>query len=281
MTPDPSAAGSAAGATTADPFEQFKANQRAGWAFFGPLATFTTTAAARLVRFAGVKSGQRVLDVGSGTGVVAVTAARTGASVTGSDLTPELLAQAKENAAIAGVEVTWKEADVEQLPFKDGEFDVVLSQFGHMFAPRPEVALREMLRVLKPGGTIAFSTWPPDHFIGRMFILTARYAPPPPPGVAPPVQWGEPTIVRERLGDKVKDLTFDRDLMTINALSPQHVRFVTERTAGPIIKMIESLQGTDPAKLAEFRREYDALTAQYFEGNTVRQSYLMTRAVKV
>ncbi len=280
MTPDSRTPSSAPGATTADPFEQFKANQRAGWAHFGPLAAFTTPAAARLVRFAGVKAGQRVLDVGSGTGVVAITAARLGAKVSGADLTPELLAQAQENAGIAGVEVAWKEADVEHLPFEDSAFDVVLSQFGHMFAPRPEVAIGEMLRVLKPGGTIAFSTWPPDHYIGRMFILVARYAPPPPPGVSPPVQWGEPTIVRERLGDKVKDLAFDRDFMTIFALSPQHLRFVSERTAGPVIKMIEALQASDPAKLTEFRREFDALVAQYFEGNTVRQSYLMTRAVK-
>jgi len=280
MTPESRTAGNPAGAATADPFEQFKANQRAAWAHFGPLAMFTTQAAARLVRFAGVKAGQRVLDVGSGTGVVATTAARIGAKVTGSDLTPELLAQAKENADIAGVDVTWKEADVEHLPFGDAEFDVVLSQFGHMFAPRPEVAVSEMLRVLKPGGTIAFATWPPDHYVGRMFILVGRYAPPPPPGVSPPVQWGEPTIVRERLGDKVKDLAFDRDLMTIFALSPQHVRFVSERTAGPVIKLIETLQGTDAAKLAEFRREFDALVAQYFELNTVRQSFLMTRAIK-
>src|SRR5258706_11379980 len=107
MTPDSRTPSSAPGATTADPFEQFKANQRAGWAHFGPLATFTTPAAARLVRFAGVKAAQRVLDVGSGTGVVAITAARVGASVTGSDLTPELLAHAKENADIPGDEIAW------------------------------------------------------------------------------------------------------------------------------------------------------------------------------
>jgi len=277
MTPNPQTAGAA----SADPFAQFKASQRAGWAHFGPLASFTTPTAAKLVKFAGVKAGQRVLDVGSGTGVVAITAARVGAKVTGSDLTPELLAQAKESAAIAGVDIAWKEADVEQLPFADGEFDVVLSQFGHMFAPRPDVATSEMLRVLKPGGTIAFSTWPPDHFIGSMFILTARYAPPPPPGVSPPVQWGEPTIVRERLGDRVKDLVFDREFMITNALSPEHVRFVMERTAGPVIKLLEVLTASDPAKLAEFRREQDALTTQYFEGNQVRQSFLMSQAIKI
>lgn len=269
-----------AGAALSDPFVQFKANQREGWSHFGPLAVFTTPPAARLVRFAGITAGQRVLDVGSGTGVAAITAARLGATVTGSDLSPELLEQARENSHISGAQVEWREADVEALPFADGEFDVVISQFGHMFAPRPEVATAEMLRVLKPGGRIAFSTWPPDHFTGRMFALTARYAPPPPAGAASPVLWGEPGIVRERLGDAVRDLVFERDLMMINTLSPQHVRFVTERTAGPVRKLAEALTVSDPARLEEFRREYDALATQYFEMNTMRQSYLMTRAFK-
>jgi len=268
-------------APNADPFAQFKAAQRAGWAHFGPLAVFTTQCAARLVRFARVKAGKRLLDVGSGTGVVAVTAARLGAAVTGSDLTPELLEQARENAVIAGVDVEWREADVESLPFDDAQFDVVTSQFGHMFAPRPDVALSEMLRVLKPGGTIAFSTWPPDQFVGKSFSLTARFAPPPPPGAAPPVEWGEPAVIRERLGAAFRDVTFERDLMEVNTLSPQHVRFVLERTAGPILKLVEALETSDPARLAEFRREFDALAEDYFEMNTLRQSYLMTRAVKV
>ncbi|MEP7028681.1 MAG: class I SAM-dependent methyltransferase [Candidatus Eisenbacteria bacterium] len=277
MTPDPKSTG---GATAADPFEQFKATQRASWASFGPLAMFTTPPAARLVRFAGVVAGQRLLEVAGGTGVVAVTAARLGAKVTGSDLTPELLEQARANAEIAGVEIEFHEADVEHLPFGDSQYDVVLSQFGHMFAPRPEVAVAEMLRVLKPGGTIAFSTWPPEHFIGRMFALTARFAPPPPPGVASPVLWGEPPIVRERLGDRVTNLTFDRDFMSTSALSPRHARHRSENSAGPVMKLVESLQANDPAKLAEFRREFDALAAEYFEMNAVRQAYLMSRGTK-
>jgi len=242
---------------------------------------FTTPAAARLVRFAGVRPGQRVLDVACGTGVVAVTAARLGARVTGADFTPELLAQARESSSIAELNVDWNDADVEQLPFADQEFDVVLSQFGHMFAPRPAVAVAEMLRVLKPGGTIAFTTWPAESLVGRTMALTMRYLPPPPPGVAPPLQWGDPAIVRERLGAAVRDLTFDRDTMVVYTLSPQHQRWTSERTAGPTLKLVQTLAATDPAKLAEFRREFDAIVGDFFEMNTTRQTYLMTRSVKV
>jgi SAM-dependent methyltransferase len=264
-----------------DPFEAFKAAQKLGWAHFAPLEVFTTSVAAQLVKHAKVRAGQRALDVGCGTGVVAVTAARLGARVTGLDLTPALLERARENSQIAGVGIDWREGDVENLPFDDGAFDVVLSQFGHIFAPRPEVAVAQMLRVLAPGGTIAFATWPPELFTGRMFMITARYAPPPPPGVAPPPQWGDPAIVSERLGGAVKDIVFDRATMRVPALSPQHFREKFERTAGPVIKVVESLSASDPAKLAAFRAEYDALIVEYFEENTVRQDYLLTRASKV
>ncbi len=248
--------------TNTDPFAQFKEAQRQGWAFFSPLEAITTGPAARLVRQANVHAGQRVLDVACGTGVVAVTAARLGARVTGLDLTPELLARARENSSIANVEVEWHEGDAEQLPFEDSTFDVVLSQFGHMFAPRPDVAVAEMLRVLKPGGTMAFSTWPPELFVGRTFMLVGRYSPPPPPGVSPPPLWGDPTVVRERLGAAVKDIVFDRDRMLVPTLSPEHHRVNFEKTVGPVIKLVEMLSPTDPARLAQFRREYDALVKE-------------------
>jgi len=263
-----------------DPFAQFKNTQREGWAHFAPLETFTTAPAAQLVKFAGVQSGQKVLDVACGTGVVAVTAARRGAKVTALDLTPELLARARENAEMAQVSVEWHEGDVEQLPFEKDTFDVVVSQYGHMFAPRPGVALSEMLRVLKPGGTIAFSTWPPEMFIGKMFVLISSYMPPPPPGIAPPVQWGEPQVVRERLGDAVKDVAFRRGVMVMPALSPQHSRAGMERTAGPVVKLVQMLTASDPARLETFRRDYERLVDEFVVDNVVTQDYLMTRATK-
>lgn len=264
-----------------DPFQSFKAAQKLGWAHFAPLETYTTSVAGQLVKHARVRSGQRVLDVACGTGVAAVTAARLGAQATGLDLTPALLERASENAQIAGVHIDWHEGDAESLPFENGAFDVVLSQFGHIFAPRPEVAVQEMLRVLKPGGTIAFATWPPELFTGRMFTVTARYAPPPPPGVSPPSQWGDPKVVSERLGGAVKDIVFDRATMRVPALSPQHFRAMFERTAGPVIKVVEVLSATDPARLAAFRGEYEALMAEYYDENMVRQDYLLTRATKI
>jgi SAM-dependent methyltransferase len=260
--------------------DTFKQSQREGWAHFGPLELLTTPTAAQLVRFARVRAEDGVLDVGCGTGVVAVTAARRGARVTGLDLTPQLLDRARENAALAQVSIDFHLGDVEQLPFADNEFDVVLSQYGHMFAPRPDVAVGEMLRVLRPGGTIAFSTWPPELNVGRMFALAAKYAPPPLPGVSPPPQWGDPDIIRARLGDRVTHLLFDRATMMVPALSPQHQRATAERI-GPLRKLAEMLAATDPAKLEAFRREYEAIVGDYFDDNVVRQHYVMTRATKV
>jgi SAM-dependent methyltransferase len=265
-----------------DALAQFKQTQKESWQHFAPMAAVTTPAAARLVRFAGVAKGMRVLDVGCGTGVVAVTAARLGARVKAADLTPQLLESARENSRIAEVEIEWIEADVEELPLEDGEFEIVLSQFAHMFAPRPEVAIREMLRVLQPGGTIAFSTWPPELLSGRSMALSARYTPPPAAGIAPPspMLWGDPNVVRQRLGDAVENIVFDRDHLSTPTLSPQHYRLERERSAGPMIKMVEFLSATNPDKLRAYRQEYDALVAEYLHDNVVRQDYLLTRARK-
>ena len=266
---------------TTDPFADFKVKQRALWSLgnFGDMAVFTTPVAGHLVRFAGVKPGQAVLDVGTGTGVVAITARRAGATVAGLDLTPALLAQAMDNAVVAGhVDIAWHEGDAEALPFPDDTFDVVLSQFGHMFAPRPEVAVSEMLRVLKPGGTVAFATWPGEQLIGRQFALNAKYVPPP-AGVASPVQWGDVAVVRERLGDRVQKLHLERGIMAVPALSAKHWRMFQEAKAGPFIRTVQALEG-EPQRLQAWRDEMDDVVAEYLHDNVVRHEYLLTRAVK-
>ena len=262
---------------TNDPFGDFKARQREVWSTFAPLETVTTPAAAQLVRYAEIASGQRVLDVGCGTGTIAITAASTGAHLTGLDLSPVLLERARQNAKTAAVAIEFHEGDAEALPFKDGEFDVVVSQFGHMFAPRPDVAIAQMLRVLRPGGRIAFSTWPPEHMVGRMFALTGRYMPPP-AGVAPPPQWGDPNVVGQRLGEAVSNLQFDRGIMTFATLSFGHYVALMEAT-GPLGRISEVLAG-DPDRLAEFRKELRALFDEHYVANEVRQGYLMSRATK-
>jgi SAM-dependent methyltransferase len=266
--------------TTTDPFAQFKSMQREGWALFTPVEGLTTPAAAKLVNFAGVKPSEKVVDLACGTGVVAVTAALRGATVKALDLSPVLLERARFNASVAKVNIDFTEGDVEALPYKDGEFDVVLSQFGHMFAPRPEVAIKEMLRILKPGGRIAFSTWPPELFTGRMFALTAKYLPPPPEGAAPPPQWGNPQIVRERLGDKVKDLSFEREMLTPPVLSPAHFRTFIEGTVAPLLKLRETTKDK-PEVMNNFNKEFEALIAEYTHDNQLRQHFLITKATKI
>jgi hypothetical protein len=113
-----------------------------------------------------------------------------------------------------------------------------------------------------------------------MFAVVMRYAPPPPPGVAPPTSWGDPAVVTERLGAAVRDIRFDRDTMVVPSLSPRHNREMTERTAGPVMKVVEALRTADPARLDAFRKEYEALAAEFFADNTMRQGYLLTRATK-
>jgi hypothetical protein len=145
-----------------------------------------------------------------------------------------------------------------------------------MFAPRPQIAILEMLRVLKPGGTIAFSTWPPDLFVGRLFQLVGKYSPPP-AGVSPPSRWGDPHFVREQLSNAVEKLVFDQGVMRFPAMSLGHYRKSVETTLGPVLKLVQESQN-DPDRLAQFRAELAALAAPYFKNNYMHQPYLMSKA---
>src|SRR3954447_23088595 len=162
-----------------------------------------------LVDTVDIRPGQQVLDVAAGTGTSALPAARRGADVTATDLTPELLDVGRADATREGLTITWRTADAEALPYPDGTFDVVLSAIGVMFAPHHQQAADELVRVCRPGGTIALLSWTPEGMIGELFRTMGPFAPPPPPGATPPPRWGDPGHVRELLGDRValRDVT--------------------------------------------------------------------------
>jgi SAM-dependent methyltransferase len=170
---------------------------------------------ARLVRQIGVTRDEAVLDVACGTGNAAIPAAQAGGRVTGLDLTPELLAVARRRADAAGVEIAWTEGDAEDLPFGAGDFDVVLSTFGCMFAPRHEVVADELARVLRRGGRLGLATWTPEGVIGEFFRTVAPYLPPPPALVDPPLAWGEEARVRELFEGTGVALDFAREVWDI------------------------------------------------------------------
>ena len=231
---------------------------------------------AKLVRVAGVCEGERVLDVACGSGPAAITARRAGAQVVGIDITPELLARAKEEAALNEAEgIEWREADVEELPFEDSTFDVVLSSVGHMFAPRPDVAAREMLRVTKPGGRIVVATWPPDGAVGSLFSVGSRYSPPR-PGPSP-LEWGVPSIVLERFA-AAREVVFQRDAVHLNTLSLSAYWAEMSAKFGPIVTTVRSLG--DPSKVEAFRRDFIRANEPWFHDNQLRLDYLVTRVVK-
>ena len=246
------------------------------------LASYASaTEAAHLVHFARVNPGDRVLDVGTGSGIAAIVAAQRGAHSQGIDPTPELLAKAKENATLAGhPEIGWNDGAAERLPFPDASFDVVLSQYAHMFTAEPEAATREMLRVLKPGGRIAFAAWTPEGLAPRLMGLSFRYLPPMADAAPPsPFEWGDPSGVRRYLGDDVRDLGFEHAALLLPALSPAHGRILFEETFGPTVLLVRALTG-EPTRLAEWRGEHDRIAAEFFADGQLRFEYLLTRATK-
>ena len=189
-------------ASSGMPLEQIKASMRATWMAgdFGMVAKTIAGAAEKFVERLPIVPGMRALDVACGTGNVALPLARAGAVVTGVDIATNLLVQGRERAAAEGLAVTFDEGDAEQLPYADGSFDAVVTMFGAMFAPRPEVVASELARVLKPGGLLAMANWNPASITGKMFKVGSMHVPPP-PGLAPPVLWGDEATVRARLGE--------------------------------------------------------------------------------
>ena len=192
------------------PIEQLKQNLRSMWMAgdFGVVAKTIASGGEDFIRRLAIPSGSRVLDVACGTGNLAIPLARSGCIVTGVDIAPNLLEQARQRAKTEGLQATFDEGDAEQLPYADGTFDAVVTMFGAMFAPRPELVSSELARVLKPGGLLAMANWNPESFTGDMFRMGSKHVPPP-PGIPPPVLWGDPETVRKRLDGKFKNIQME------------------------------------------------------------------------
>ena|SRR5258708_838675 len=172
---------------------------------FGQIAQYNTKIAEDFVARLKLTPGSRVLDVACGTGNTVIPAARGGGRMVGVDIATNLLDQARERARQAGLQAEFQEGDAEQLAFSDSAFDGVISMFGAMFAPRPELVAAEMARVCRPGGLIAMANWTPEGFVGQMFKVTGKHVPPP-PGVPPPSLWGDEAAVKQRFGSTIKGL---------------------------------------------------------------------------
>ncbi len=202
------------------PDTELKGRHRKMWAsgdYPSMVETFLLPLGPRLVEAAGIGTGMRVLDVAAGTGNASIPAAESGASVTASDLTPELLEAGRSRAESSGLELEWVEADAENLPFDDESFDVVMSSIGAMFAPQHADVADELVRVCRPGGTIALLSWTPEGMLGALFRTMGPFAPPPPAGAQPPPLWGSEDHLKELFGDRVDWGTLERDILEITA----------------------------------------------------------------
>ncbi|MGZ4313962.1 MAG: class I SAM-dependent methyltransferase [Solirubrobacteraceae bacterium] len=222
------------------------------WALgdYGRVAATLRPAARELVRAAEISAGQDVLDVAAGTGNVAVEAAARGASVTASDITPELVGLGRERAQREGLAIGWEVADVTALPQADGAVDVVTSAFGAMFATPAERVTAELARVLRPGGVLAMANWVPEGPVSELFALLAAYGPPPPDGVPAPTEWGREAVVSQRLAGAFERVVVTRHpLTTTFADAAGAWRFHAE-AAPPVVALLRSLDAERRDELA-------------------------------
>jgi SAM-dependent methyltransferase len=231
-----------------------------------------------LVRWSGLGPGDRVLDVAAGTGAASRPAAAAGADVVATDLVPELLAVGERLAEAEGLHLGWRTADAQDLPFPDAGFDVVLSAIGAMFAPDHARVASEMLRVCRPGGTIAMANWTPDGGAARFFGVLAPYLPP--AEGTPPTAWGDPVHVRDLFGDHVTDLETREAAVTVDFDGSAAALVEVYRRSFPPLVAAYYLHADDPETSASLTRDFLAFFTDERErgGGQVRYEYLLVRA---
>ncbi|GIH04044.1 hypothetical protein Rhe02_21110 [Rhizocola hellebori] len=260
--------------------QALKAKHRALWALGDYPAVAGEVIAAlgpALVAAADIKQGQRVLDVAAGSGNAAVPAARAGAQVVASDLTPELLETGRRRAD--GLPIRWEVGDAEALPYADGEFDTVLSCVGVMFAPHHQVAADELVRVCRRGGTIAVLSWTPAGFIGQMFAVMKPFAPPPPLGAQPPPLWGDEQHVRALLGDGVAQVQAVTASLEVDRFgSAQEFLTFFKTCYGPTIATYRHI-AAEPERVAALDQALIELARRYgADTGRMPWEYLLLRA---
>ena len=221
-----------------------KQRQQQAWASgdFAMVASRIVLVAEQLCDSADLHAGWRVLDVATGSGNAAIAAARHGCTAVGVDYVPTLLERGRVRAEAEGLDVELLEGDAEALPFPDASFDAVTSVFGSMFAPDHEPAAAELLRVCRPGGTIALATWAPQGFIGDLFRTVGAHVPPP-AGVRSPMLWGTESHLRELFGDGIVGLETAERTFTFRFRSPEEFVSFFRTWYGPTLKAFAALEG--------------------------------------
>jgi SAM-dependent methyltransferase len=238
------------GATTAIDIDALKARLKATWmdGNYDYFSRFMESSAVGFLDRLSVDPGSELLDVACGSGQVGLIAARRGARVTGVDIATNSILAARGRAAAEGLDARFDEGDAESLSYGDGSFDVVVSLYGAMFAPRPHLVAAELLRVCRPGGRIAMGTWTRNGFIGQMFKTFARFIAP--PEIPAPVLWGDEDVVRERFGDGVDDLRLTRVHYRFDyPFSPAEVVEFFRQNYGPTTRAFATLGQTDGVAL--------------------------------
>jgi ubiquinone/menaquinone biosynthesis C-methylase UbiE len=250
--------------TSAPDFGAIKARQQATWASgdFGRIGVLLQIVGETLCEAVDLRAGEKVLDVAAGNGNASLAAARRYADVTSTDYVPELLAQGLRRAEAEGLPILTRVADAENLPFRDGEFDVALSTYGVMFAPNQERAASELIRVVRSGGRIGLASWTPDGFIGELFRVVGRFVPPP-PGLRPPTAWGTETRIVELFGPHAADIRTERRQFVFRNHHADHWIDEFRRYYGPVLKTFEAL---DDAGQKDFQAALRDLLERYNRG---------------